>query len=203
MDVLLLHCVKKNFPTPKVISAKFLPNASFVVISFDSPTNKGYYHSYFPCNSLFSFASVNTAKCQWLNFVDIALHSQAPIVDVEMIISIKVPNSVTAFCSSNSSNICKSLPTVCNQSFIVTAPQDLESPSVSISAPDVLSWCDPLTIDLTASIGSGGRSWKSIYFEVSVYHGSDTKSLQTFLNSNYSFSPPSSIPHTFLSSDNT
>lgn len=56
-----------------------------------------------------------------------------------------------------------------------------------------------VNIDLTSSVGSGGRSWSSIGFNVQSSAPSVSQ-LESFLNKSYTFSPPSPIPHKYLQS---
>jgi hypothetical protein len=55
-------------------------------------------------------------------------------------------------------------------------------------------------LDLTGSVGGGGREWSSVNFIVSSSSedGIDAQGIKTWLESSYVFSPPSSIPRTLL-----
>ena len=60
---------------------------------------------------------------------------------------------------------------------LVTAPSVTVLPVVAATVPAVIGGCDSLTIDLSRSTWSGGRSWGSYYFDITPSVGEIRKFL--------------------------
>eukprot|EP01034_Spumella_vulgaris_P038902 gene38902-biopygen33042 len=74
------------------------------------------------------------------------------------------------------------------------------TPTVSISLPSTIGLCAPLTLDISTSSGSGGRSWTTRNITVLASRtSSNVSTIQRFLNAQYQISPPTPIPWQMLS----
>ena len=68
----------------------------------------------------------------------------------------------------------------------IQAPAVNLYPTVVLNIPTELSACNSLTVDLSASTGSGGRPWVSVVFTVEATNGNIL--LAPYLNAYYSYS---------------
>jgi len=185
---------------PIVASAVFSDDASFLIISFDSPTNKGCTKPLFSCHALFDFICANTSQCQWMDTSTVhayinSVSSQcvAPGDSLHILetASIKAPCEVEdCICPSSSwANSSRS-------SITALGPKFLLRPIPVINSPSALGACDDLTLDLSASTGSGGRSWTSTSIRVSCGDAAiNLDLLQKFVDGMTVFYPPTPIPY--------
>jgi hypothetical protein len=67
----------------------------------------------------------------------------------------------------------------------IQPPAVILYPTVVLSLPTELSACNSLTVDLSASTGSGGRLWMAVVFTVQATNGDIT--LAPYLNTNYNY----------------
>ena len=103
-----------------------------------------------------------------------------------------LPNSVIILKENKLSASCQypSIPVPCHkygsnvrQQIVISVPVNPISPNIILMMPSRIFSCDQLKIDPTASFGSGGRSWSSVQWSVSRVDGSNTASLEAYLNS--------------------
>lgn len=190
---------------PKIQSAAFSNDGSYVTLTFDSATNKAGYQSSFPCLKLLSFTGASAATCQWADATKIIVYprylSSAPTQVLTVGSNFTVlGGNVRAQCTSvDNPADCASWTAVPSASLATAAPAAPVVPTVLMSAPSTVGGCGSLTLDLTNSVGSAGRPWKSLQFKVtgSGDNSVDAASqLETYLLRSYNFSPPSVIPYT-------
>jgi hypothetical protein len=197
---------------PVLSSAVFANDGSYVQVTLDSSAqlNATSSTSSFLCSAVFSFPNANISNCQWTSSAQQAIRIYPGYFATSSSSSrrLSVSDSITLL-----ANKLRALCTVSNcvttwgsawvyasrQSVTVSAPSSPVTPSVLINAPTVIGQCDSLTIDVTGSTGSGGRSWASISFAVfSSTSGVNASVLLAYLNQHYVISPPAAVPYSVI-----
>jgi len=180
-----------EMPAPVLSNAVFNSDGSAIGVSLNVATDRaGKASANFPCSTLFTFPGVESATCTWTSksVVKAVLGGGATAV-VGSSFQI-LEGKLRAECTSAAT--CGSWPATANTTVLVQAPVAPMTPVVVIAAPNVLGSCAFLTLDLSASTGSGGRG-----FTVSVvatHSGGNSSALNQFLTSQYTMSPPTAIP---------
>jgi hypothetical protein len=196
---------------PSLAHAIFANNGLSISVGFSTPTDGGAYSAlgagllstgaWFTCSLLLSFEGDSSSSCQWTSdfqTVTVALSQSSTVVpgaNLTLIGSI-----LRAACSSSSSpsSQCGSWATAEAASVIVSAGGSPITPSVSVSGPSILGLCNDMTLDMSASTGSGGRPWNHFAFTV-VSLDPASAVLSEYLNANYSMVIPSVLPFKYLS----
>jgi hypothetical protein len=191
---------------PVVQTAVFSGDGSSVLLSFDSPTDQAGAPNTFACGTLLSFTGAASAFCVWSSTSAITIYPKfdpvraSSALVVGGIITV-LANKVRAQCpGAVTMTVCNAWEPVTRTGVLVQAPTNPVRPTVIIVAPAQVGACNSLTLDLTTSVGSGGRPWASLSFQVSTVSGSITPALelQRFLQRNYTVSPPTPIPAVVL-----
>ena len=192
--------LENGSPGPKLMSAQISSDGVFVLLQFDAPSNRAQLgNSLFQCRQvflLFGLSGKVVAQCRWISSttVSMSLSGSNPL-NVGDLVSV-AGNVLKAECPTDLN--CKrwlySLP----GNVSISLPSVPLVPVVAISAPLVISSCTPLVLDLSSSSGAAGRQWTSITFAVDFVNSSVSAELSRFLNSHYSFSPPTAIPSSLL-----
>ena len=208
-------------PAPVLKKAIFSDTGGYVVILFDSATNKaGLSSPLWPCNNLFEFESSALTNCVWLNSSAVqasfvtgtAAHNYimsfakylTPFDATKSIRYLEPGSNVTllpqllqAECSSvlTAANCAEAYPYSHVQTVVASPPFHPMLPIVNLGAPPTIG-CDNLTIDTSTSAGSGGRPWKSVIWT------SNIPSVEQYLNT-YGLDPslPITVPNSMLSGD--
>ena len=125
--------------------------------------------SSFPCSMLFKFVGSSKVLCQWKDYskvlVTLNTESRVTIDDGIMLLP---SNGIKAICRGGSNAIqkCSTWNSTLSANVTVTPPDDPLTPYVTLTAPNIVDICDSISIDVSASLGSGGRPWKSVKFYV-------------------------------------
>ena len=186
-------------PPPSLVSVSFSPDGTALVASFTADSNlAGITQSHFPCSQLFTFAAasgLNATKCSWTSpsEIHITLDSNA---------AIKVGGSVAlrsgrirAACPAGvQASTCAEWQSTAFITSTVLVPASPVIPTVAISAPSIIGMCDAFPIDVTSSVGGCGRVWSNISFAITSTNSTGMSKALNFLNRQYVFSPPSSVP---------
>jgi membrane protein implicated in regulation of membrane protease activity len=179
--------------TPALNSAQFSEDGSFVVVGFDSQTDKGQVSNVnsFTCSLLMEFSGASLARCQWS--VDATKITVTPSSSYPLSVGSEVrvmPNRIRAACPSIVSiSTCKSWPATSNLSIVyLQAPASPKSPVVSLSLPSSIGSCDDLILDYGSSTGSGGRAWASINISLTSTTSANTSGLLLYVKSHTSTS---------------
>jgi hypothetical protein len=196
-----------NLPPPALVSAMFNDDGTLVSVSFDQATNRGGYTNLFPCSALLSFTGVSQSQCRWQDDQNIAISQQSNSINgnSNILLSTGDPialfknNTVTAKCNLQYGGGCPILICLPRTVFIATAVNPVQ-PKVIIHAPSSISSCASLTLDISNSVGSGGRKWKSYKIEIFNSNSYDNDALSNYINNNrtYSLLPASAIPSLLL-----
>ena len=186
-------------PPPSLLSVSFSSDGTGLVASFSADSDlAGITQAHFPCSQLFTFTAasgLNATKCSWANpsEIHITLDSSAALL-VGNNVALRGGN-LRAACPANvATRDCAKWLTTPLTVAIVRAPASPVVPTVSISAPSIIGMCDAFPIDVTSSVGGCGRVWSNISFTIKSTNSSGVAKALHFLNKQYVFSPPSSVP---------
>ena len=120
--------------------------------------------SSFPCSTLFKFVGSSEVLCQWKDYskvlVSLKTKSRVTIGDGIMLLP---SNGIKAICRGKG---CSSWNSTLSANVTVTPPDDPLIPNVALTAPNIVDICDNINIDVSASLGSGGRPWELVKFYV-------------------------------------
>ena len=196
-------------PVPAFWSASFSSDGLSVLLTFDSATDSAGYSNRFPCSALLEFPGMMTAECRWADDQSIEIipiyHPSAPddILVVGSSISVASSGTIRAQCTWSNAAGCEGWAVVSGEVITVSSPASAIEPIISVTAPTSIGICSDLTIDLTAAVGAAGRPWRSMQFTVTSPTATDANlaTLQRFLDSNFTVSPPVPIPAELLDDD--
>eukprot|EP01039_Chlorochromonas_danica_P002291 gene2291-2510_t len=173
-------------PAPTIISARLDDDGNGIKIMFGSPTNTPNQNGTgtFSCTLILLFNGVDSSSCRWTNTTTLQLSlGSLPSISPGDSITI-LAGKIAAACYSSS--LCNSYPTLSSSNMTLLLPLNPLKPSLSLTAQQMLLYCDDLYLDATSSIGNGGRSWNSIKWSVG---GSLSKAnltvLTAYMNANY------------------
>ncbi len=186
---------KAEPPAPKLLSAAFSDDGSYVTVAFDSSTNKGKYTNSFTCTTLFTFNGASSAKCTWADSSKVTISGIAALSVGDTIELL--PEKIKAKCTDSAIQCDTKWSFMSSATVTVTAPSSPKIPVVSIGAPSTIGGCNSLTLDLSASTGNGGRTWQSISFSIDS-KAENASMIADYLNSNYVLSPPTVIPNSYF-----
>ena len=187
-------------PVPRLVAAQFSSDGSSVVVSFSDATNRAGLIGSFPCARLLSFPDSQSATCQWKSAETLAVYpgGSSSIQAVGSSLTLLEGLSLRAECRSSELH-CASYAAAKTSTVPITPPATLTLPTVMISTAPLVSGCVGLTVDLSASSGSGGRPWRTPVFEVTESSNDPSATvIASMLNSAFSFSPPTTIPSAVL-----
>lgn len=188
-------------PAPVLTEVSFASDGSFIKIVFDSETDRGGQVALHRCDLLFRFPCDLSSTCQWVSATSVhAIINGAAGACISVGDNLQIIGNIRARCSANGecsqqsswSTVAKSL------NYTVSAPVQPIAPAVSIRSPDAVGACDSVLLDFSASVGSGGRSWKSFQWSVTSSGGANITEIQRFLALEYRANPPSPIPSRLL-----
>ena len=180
---------------PKIISAVFANDGTFVLITFDSPTDRGGVGKSFKCSQLFELPTISTISCLWASDVEVKLFGAGSVVSVGDKVTLR-NNTLKAKCihmNSIGAAPCSHWRYCSAQSIAVSAPAKSMRPVISLLAPSQIGPCDALPYDLSASRGSGGRSFKTVSLDVNS-EDPNIDELRSFLKNISSVTSPFIIP---------
>ena len=192
-------------PAPPILkSSQFSNDGTLLMVLFDSPTNMGgSLGSVFACSLMFEFTGSSATSCRWQNSQLVFVYlggSASVVVDDKFGLRTSV---IKASCPVDTN--CSTWGYSPTSTTRILAPSIALVPVVSIASPQLLSICSSLTIDISGSSGSAGRSWTNATFGVISASSSSTSAVQCaanvaqFLNSrHYVLSPPTAIPSSLL-----
>lgn len=133
-------------PVPTISQAQFSDDGTYVIITFDSSTNRGGYTNTFPCSVLLSFIGMNTSStCLWSSSAVIQVYpvyqgNSSKVLAIGGSLSVNA-NRIKAFCSFTNITFCSTFATIPQTTLIVAAPSNPTAPVVSIQAPLSISSC--------------------------------------------------------------
>jgi hypothetical protein len=176
---------------PNFISAIFTNEGSSIIFKFDMATNQGKLLNPFLCNNLFDFNCASLSVCQWLDSKTIlgsVNGAEGCVIPGDLVVLAK-NNNITLPCSG--SNCVSDGLSAFPKSLVMQAPASPVIPTIAVKLPSALGQCSSLLLDLSESLGSGGREWRNITIRASS--SEDTAGLNHFLSRNFTVSPPTAI----------
>ena len=186
-------------PPPTLSSVSFSADGTALVASLSADSDlAGITQAHFPCSQLFTFTAasgLNATKCSWTDPSDIhiTLDSSTALL-VGGSVTLRGGN-IRAACPANVTHAkCATWLTTPRTAATMLKPVSPVIPTVAISAPSIIGMCDAFPIDVTSSVGSCGRVWSNITFAIKSTNSSGMAKALHFLNKQYVFSPPSSVP---------
>jgi hypothetical protein len=188
-------------PSPPLLqTAIFSNDGGRVILTFASGTNKGGSSNVIKCSPLLSSQAIDqSTRCVWTSLSTVEIYSTGDLgIQVGQVITLAA-GFLKSACTSIVDPTCKSWKTNTLQRVNVSAPSVVLKPTIVVSIPSQLGPCDNLIIDLTASTGNGGRSWRSfsLFTEGNSPNMTD---LQNFLMKVNSISSPVVVPFQLLNS---
>ena len=191
--------ITQPLPPPSLLSVSFSADGTALVASLSADSDlAGITQAHFPCSQLFTFTAasgLSATKCSWTDPSDIhiTLDSSTALL-VGGSVTLRGGN-IRAACPVNVTHAkCATWLTTPSTVTTVLAPVSPVIPTVAISAPSIIGMCDAFPIDVTSSVGSCGRVWSNITFAIKSTNSSGMAKALHFLNKQYVFSPPSSVP---------
>ena len=184
-------------PPPVLSSAYFTDDGTAVVITFNSPTDRGKFVNSFDCPLIFSATMATHSLCHWISDTTVTMvvtRTNAVIGDIIILKN----HTVKAKCIT-SSVACVTWAFSSARAVAIAAPVKPIVPNIVIVSPSRIGPCDGLPVDFTASTGAGGRPFKSVTLQVSSV-APEIAPLQTFLNTMSSIQMPFTIENSLLRS---
>ena len=193
-------------PLPYLKQAIFSSDGSYLIILFDSPTNKGGIAGKFTCAILFNFDCASSSTCLWIDDSTVnvyfpALSGNCSVPNDRL--SLSVQSRIQAKCHLTIQQCNSAHRKYINNTAVITIEQPLLPifPAIIALSPSVIGICDDILIDVSTSTGNAGRDWKS----VTMYVKSNSKDRNTDINinklmisSNFTIFPPCAIPSYYL-----
>jgi hypothetical protein len=203
---------QQRVAAPRAVSASFSDDGSVVQIQFDRATNRGSYVNGFDCKRLLQFKGYQRANCRWRNDAIIEIgfpttpFNSNTLLAINDTVVLRNDASIRVPClqAGNESTETGTLPCRLANSSIVTSlivrrPTNPFVPIVLLSAPAEITPCSLLRLDVSGSVGSGGRDWQSYRFVVRNSRSFGMESFEEFLHSpSYKLIPATPIPSSFL-----
>jgi hypothetical protein len=85
-------------PIPQIQSLIYSDDATYIILKFDSETNKGNLDNFFTCSSIFNFTGSSLSSCQWIDSstVNIFVNPNVPFPKSIIVLSL---NKIKALCN--------------------------------------------------------------------------------------------------------
>lgn len=193
----------QSLPPPRIDSCIFDNNGGYVIISFIAPTDQaGITDLYWSCARVFSFAANNNTECSWTSsrvvkgvFSKITPSSLIPgdVISINPGV-LRAACRAGTFCAAN--QYAQAQAQFDTDAVILPHTVTVQSPAVPLvpvlvlSIASQLGACNDLSIDLSASEGTGGRPWSSVVFSAISTNGRDlnnTAAIVSYLNANFNY----------------
>ena len=186
-------------PAPVLSTAAFVSDGSFVVITFDSKTDKGAVANEFSCSELFDFSCAETSTCRWSSSskVNAYLDKSAGCATLNDPLTLSQDASIKALCDSEDCDT-SSWDSAAAVDLSIALPSNPISPKIAIASPSSIGGCDSLALDISGSTGSGGREWAEVALTVESTATRNVTDLQEFLRNEYKPFPPTPVPAELL-----
>eukprot|EP01032_Pedospumella_encystans_P009041 gene9041-10677_t len=184
---------------PAMSSARFSSDGGFVIVSFNTPTNKALLADAFPCTALFSFPGIGSAQCLWTDAktIRIAVFGTNKLA-INDIIRLNTASSssiskLRVQCPDNI--VCKNALAI-NPAGVVTVqgPVLPVQPLVIISGPTSIGQCQTLSLDFSSSSGSAGKDWQSVRVLVTSTRNDNTTAIEQDVAKKVRLSPQITLP---------
>ena len=171
--VTILASSSGPLPSPNLLSVVFGNNGASFAIGFDTDTDQaGIVANYWPCSQLFVFPGSNYTTCSWSDSATVT-GKFGVIVPTKPYLS---PGQSLTMLGGRLRATClvPGLPR-CQLNFAtnattvtVSSPSTPLVPSIVLIMPTQVGGCADLKLDLSATIGSGGRPWANVAWQVTT-----------------------------------
>ena len=189
---IVLLSPRKDPSAPVPTSVYFTNDGLGLLVNFDSNTDQGAIkETFFNCDKLLSFPSITGTSCSWSSssLLTVRLGSSAAvnINDKVTILGNKIKPKCTMLPYK-----CQNYNSTVEASLLVSQPIVPLRPLIKILTSPLINNCDDLSMDLSASRGSGGRDWTNVTFLTIDNNGSKPLDVASaILTSSYDSSKPS------------
>jgi hypothetical protein len=187
---------------PVIASISSSADLRSITLTFSASTNKGGQANSFTCSSFFQFSGAESAKCEWNSASLLTIYpdlstsaSVSSALAIGSTIKLLSTSNIQAICPSPVLNICSSFPKITEQLLIVPSPVKKLKPQLVLQIPNKIGGCDSVIIDLTGSVGDGGRGWTDIDIKADgLIYQSDTSFFVAKVQSMFTTLLPIVIP---------
>ena len=164
-------------PDPPVLTdARFSNSGTSIVVNFGGATNMAAdilgNQLTWKCSIVLDFPDAENTKCMWISKSSIQILLPAKIKPNDSIFLIEktVKPDCSDYLKRDSTGTC----TAYSSGWLpVSSPVNPQAPVAILSSPSLLSSCDDLFLDASASSGSAGRKWKEVSYSVVNRHGKE------------------------------
>lgn len=198
LDNSVVFSISAATPNPPILqSAIFSNDGSYVIASFDTPTNKAdITTSRFSCDTILNSNGATFRNCYWLDSSTVKIIGSN--INIGYSVQFKT-NTIRAACVIDEGiPACDTFAYSTSITSAVIAPTTPVVPDVQFVNPTEIGSCLDLRLSLTSSKGNGGRAWSSRTFAVISSNTTQSTIITNFLNTNYQFSPPTAIPQNLI-----
>jgi hypothetical protein len=199
-EFVILH-PESPTPLPVPLFAQFSNDGTNIVVKFDSDTNRAGFIRKFSCSKLFNVIETGEfinksfiGNCQWIldNSIIITPGPSTFLNVGDKLVLLH--DKLSAKCGYDNIS-CDNILFVGTTNIEIIAPISPFIPIGTISAPSSIGSCNSLTLDMSGSVGSGGRPWKIKDF---VVEGINASAITDFLYNEYIFNPPTPIHRSYF-----
>lgn len=198
IEIFPLNTSTYEFVAPSLVTAVFVSDGQEIELRFDSSTNKaGLGGIFFFCNRTAEFSGASATLCYWKSSTRMRIQQAQELLLGD---NITLIDGVVA--SEYAANAYAGTVTRSLGSALTTLP------AVLVSSPSRISSCAQFSLDLSASTGSGGRSWKSVSVVVKTGRSPSTGAgapvnfnvshINSFFADIFVVSPITSLPSGYL-----
>ena len=141
---------------PQLASAKFSSTGGALFLEWDSPTDRGGRGGVsFGCDELLVFPLASAATCKWTTAETLTadLDYRATCVPGD---NISVVAGIKPYCAYGD---CGCWPLANASQAVLAAPDEALTPVAVFVGADKIGSCSDVDLDVSNSVGSGGRSW--------------------------------------------
>eukprot|EP01040_Poterioochromonas_malhamensis_P027191 gene27191-biopygen3799 len=212
--------VGSQLPAPSLVSAIFSNDGTALTVSFSSDTNQpspvtSASTTSFSCDNVLDFPCATSSTCRWTDRRSLVATVKSADYCASAGDVLRLSETVTlkAACDDSCADY-SSWPSTntSTSAVVISSGSGGSGPQVILSLPSQLGQCSALALDVTASTGSAGRSWKKSSVNVTATNTATSnttstdslEALQSYVSStsfDITRSPPPSIPSHLLSPD--
>jgi hypothetical protein len=154
---------------PSIASSEFSVDGTYALVTFDAATDRAGLSARFSCAATIFFDGSDYATCSWLDSSTIKIipgQASPRLRSGSSLQFYSAVNRVRAYCDDDAST-CAQYPYMSTSTVVsMTVPSNAVTPSVVMTNPGTISYCDDLKIDLSSSSGAAGQSWSSVSVSV-------------------------------------
>ena len=136
---------------PVLLQVRYSDDASFVVASFDSPTDRAGLATQFRCDGLFNFGQASSFRCQWTDDSTVIVYvSGSSLINVGLPLFLS-ENTVKARCRDNILPPCSMWEYARPRELTISRPENPSQPKPQVAMPEIVGACSDVQIDLSVT----------------------------------------------------